>query len=94
MPLVPSVMSDAIFALLISKPIGTKPTMTPIQTPKPDGTVDVKSTVTAQLPVTLDPTLAKLIADSVATAICAQMTSAALVTTVDPISGPLVGKIS
>ena len=93
MPLVPSVMSDAIFALLIAKPIGTKPVMTPIQTPKPDGTVDVKTPVTVQLPVTLDPVLAKLIADSVATAVCAQMLSAAVVTVAGP-TGPLPGKIT
>jgi hypothetical protein len=94
MPLVASTMSDAIFAMLIAKPIGTKPVMVPVQTPKPDGTVDVKTTPTALLPVTLDPTLARLIADSVATVVCSQITSAAMVTTVDPISGPLVGKIS
>ena len=93
MPLVASAMSDAIYALLVAKPIGTKPVMTPSQTPKSDGTVDVKSTVTGALPVTLDSTLAKLIADSVATAVCAQMTSAALVVGTCSV-GPVTGQIT
>jgi len=93
MPLVASAMSDAIYTLLIAKPIGMQPVMTPVQTPKPDGTVDVKSAVTGMLPVTLDPTLARLISDSVATAVCNQILSAAIVTVAGP-TGPLPGKIT
>ena len=93
MPLVPSVMSDAIYALLVAKPIGSKPSMVLAQTPNPDGTVDVKSNVTGQQPVMLDPTLARLIADSVATAVCAQMTSAAVVVGTCS-AGPVKGQIT
>lgn len=94
MPLVPSVMSDAIYSLLVAKPIGTKPVMTPVQTPNPDGTVDVKSSVTSQTPVTLEPTLARQIADAVAGGVCAQLTSAAVVLGSSATGGPVTAKIT
>jgi hypothetical protein len=87
-------MSDAIYALLIAKPIGSAPAMSLVKTPNEDGTVDVKTSVTGQTPVTLDQSLARTIADAVANGVCAQLISAAVVTTPDPVSGALLGKIS
>ena len=93
MPLIPSVMSDAIYALLTATPIGSKPVMSVSKTPQADGTVVVNTKVTGQDPVTLDPTLARLIADAVAEGVCGQITSAAVVTGTCPV-GPVAGKIS
>ena len=94
MPLVPSVMSDAIYALLVAKPIGSAPAMSLLKTPNEDGTVDVKTSVTGQIPVTLDQTLARAIADAVATGVCAQLTSAAVVIGSSATGGPVTAKIT
>ena len=85
-------MSDAIYALLIAKPIGSAPAMSLVKTPKEDGTVDVKTSVTGQTPVILDQSLARTIADAVANGVCAQLTAAAQVVGTCP-AGVVAGQI-
>ena len=94
MPLVASVMSDAIYALLTAKPIGSIPVMSMVKTPKEDGTVDVKTVVNGQTPVMLDQTMARVIADAVANGVCAQLTSAAVVIGSSATGGPVTAKIT